>query len=73
VGELTGTDLQNIAKVGWDSSNGSAVVDLPSPVPGGGMQQSLKVTLPAAEPAPHSPLYIWLRGDQNGRLTSIHD
>ena len=73
VGELTGTDLQNIAKVGWDSSNGSAVTDLPSPIPGAGMQQSMKVTLPAAEPAPHSPLYIWLRGDQEGRLTSIHD
>ncbi|MGA8595211.1 MAG: hypothetical protein WB676_10760 [Bryobacteraceae bacterium] len=73
VGELIGTDLQNIEKIGWDGSNGSVVTDLPSPIPGAGMQQSLKVKLPAAEPSPHAPLYIWLRGDQEGRLTTIHD
>jgi hypothetical protein len=73
VGQLIGTDLQNIEKIGWDSSNASVVTDLPSPIPGAGMQQSLKVKLPAAEPSPHAPLYLWLRGDQQGRLTTIHD
>ncbi|HEX6545850.1 MAG TPA: hypothetical protein VF023_06055 [Bryobacteraceae bacterium] len=73
VGQLTGTDLQNIEKVGWTSTDGIAVTELPSPIPGAGMHQSLKVTLPGAEPMPHAPLYIWLRGDQQGRLTTIHD
>jgi hypothetical protein len=73
VGQLIGADLQNIEKIGWDGSNGSVVTDLPSPIPGAGMQQSLRVRLPAAEPSPHAPLYLWLRGDQEGRLTAIHD
>jgi hypothetical protein len=71
--ELTGTDLQNIEKVGWDATNGIAVSDLPSPIPGAGMKQSLKVKLPSAEPVPHAPLFLWLRGDKDGRPTSIHD
>jgi hypothetical protein len=70
---LTGTDLQNIAQVGWDASHGTVVVDLPAPIQGQGLKQSLHVTLPAPEPAAHSPLYIWLRGDTAGRLTNIHD
>jgi hypothetical protein len=73
IGQLTGTDLQNIEKVGWTESDGAVVTELPSPIPGAGMQQSLKIALPGAEPMPHAPLYIWLRGDQQGRLTTIHD
>jgi hypothetical protein len=73
VAELTGTDLQNIEKIGWDATNGIAVADLPAPVPGGGMKQLLKVKLPGMEPGPHAPLYLWLRGDQQGRATTIHD
>ena len=73
IGQLTGTDLQNIEKVGWTGTDGVAVTDLPWPIPGAGMQQSLKIMLPGAEPMPHAPLYIWLRGDQQGRLTAIHD
>lgn len=72
-GELIGTDLQNIEKIGWDANNGLPVTDLPSPIPGAGMKQSLKVQMPSAEPAPHSPVYLWLRGDQQGRPTTIHD
>lgn len=71
--ELVGTDLQNIEKIGWDADNGTPVTDLPSPIPGAGMKQSLKVKLTAMEPAPHAPLYLWLRGDQHGRPTTIHD
>jgi hypothetical protein len=73
VAELIGTDLQNIAQVGWDANNGNPVSDLPAPIPGAGVQQSLSVAMPAAQPSPHAPLYVWLRGDQQGRLTSIHD
>jgi hypothetical protein len=71
--ELVGTDLQNIEKIGWDANNGTAVTDLPSPIPGAGMKQSLRVKLTTAEPMPHSPLYLWLRGDEQGRATNIHD
>ena len=70
---LTGMDLQNIAQVGWDAVHGTLVVDLPAPIPGQGLKQSLHVTLPAPVPAEHAPLYIWLRGDTTGRLTNIHD
>jgi hypothetical protein len=70
---LTGMDLQNIAQVGWDAAHGTLVVDLPAPIPGQGLKQSLHVTLPAPVPAEHAPLYIWLRGDTTGRLTNIHD
>jgi hypothetical protein len=73
LGELVGTDLQNIEKIGWDANNGFVVTDLPSPIPGAGMKQSLNIKLPAAEPMPHAPLYLWLRGDQQGRATNIHD
>jgi hypothetical protein len=70
---LTGMDLQNIAKVGWDAANGADVTDLPTPIPGQGLKQSLHVTLPAPVPTEHAPLYDWLRGDTAGRLTNIHD
>lgn len=70
---LTGMDLQNIAKVGWDAANGADVTDLPTPIPGQGLKQSLHVTLPAPVPTEHAPLYVWLRGDTAGRLTNIHD
>jgi hypothetical protein len=73
LGELTGMDLQNIEKVGWDANNGVPVSDLPSPVPGAGLKQLLKVKLASAEPSPHSPLFLWLRGDKEGRPTNIHD
>jgi hypothetical protein len=71
--ELIGTDLQNIEKVGWDATNGLAVADLPSSIPGEGMKQSLHVNLPTAAPTPHAPLFFWLRGDKEGRPTNIHD
>jgi hypothetical protein len=73
VGELDGTDLQNIEKVGWYANAGSDVPDLPSPIPGRGMEQSLRIKIPGPSPVPHAPLYIWLRGDNAGRLTNVHD
>jgi hypothetical protein len=73
VGELIGADLQNIEKIGWDPTNCTAVTDLPSPIPGAGSKQSLRVSLSSSPPAPHTPLYLWLRGDKDGRSTNIHD
>ena len=73
VGELIGTDLQNIEKAGWDANTGTEVPGLPSPIPEKGMEQSLQINLPGPPPVPHALLYIWLRGDSTGRLTSVHD
>jgi hypothetical protein len=37
---------------------------------GGDNKESLRVAIPWPAPAPHAPLYIWLRGEERGRLTS---
>jgi hypothetical protein len=70
-GILTGRDLETIAKVGWDAQNGMPVTGLPTPIAGGGSKQSLKVALPWPSPAPHSPIFVWLRGDKEGRPTTV--
>jgi len=44
---------------------------IPAPVPGEHPSQSLRVVLPWPAPAPHAPLYIWLRGESRGRKTSV--
>ena len=68
VGVLSGKDLELVGKVGWTATEGIEVPGLPTPV---GSKQSLRVHLPWPSPAPHSPLYIWLRGDAEGRATTI--
>jgi hypothetical protein len=68
-GLLTGQDLEMIEKVGWDAKSGVAVTALPRPVAGRGHQQTLTVALPWPAPAPHAPVYIWLRGETEGRAT----
>jgi hypothetical protein len=67
---LTGSNLEMIAKVGWDANTGVDVPGLPVPIPGQGQQQSLTVNLPEA-PGPHAPLFLWLRGESAGRVTTI--
>lgn len=67
---LEGRDLETIAKVGWDAANGTAVDAIPTPLAGPGNRESLRVVIPWPAPAPHAPLYIWLRGEDRGRLTS---
>ena len=64
---MTGRDLELIEKTGWDASNGHAVEGLPAPVAGEGDEPSLKVRLPWPSPAPHAPLFIWFRGEAEGR------
>jgi hypothetical protein len=66
---LEGHDLQTIAKAGWDAENGTSVDAIPAPA-GAGNKESLRVAMPWPAPAPHAPLYIWLRGEERGRLTS---
>jgi hypothetical protein len=68
VGLLSGKDLELIGKVGWTATEGIEVPGLPTPV---GSKQSLKVHVPWPSPTPHAPLYIWLRGDLEGRATAI--
>jgi hypothetical protein len=71
-GVLTGMDLQVIEKTGWDGKTGYPVQGIPTPVPGSNTQeQTLKVGLPWPPPAPHAPIYVWLRGETSGRLTSV--
>jgi hypothetical protein len=67
---IDGQDLETIAKVGWDAQNGAPVDSIPVPVAGVGNKESLRVAMPWPAPAPHAPLYIWLRGEERGRLTS---
>lgn len=69
-GLLQGQDLESIVKVGWDAQNGTPVEAIPSPVAGPGNKESLRITVPWPAPAPHAPLYVWLRGEDRGRLTS---
>lgn len=66
---LKGQTLETIAQVGWNASEGVPVENLPAPIAGEGPSQALRVVLPWPSPSPHAPLYIWLRGEQEGRLT----
>jgi hypothetical protein len=67
---ITGQSLEMIQRLGWDQANGVDVTNLPNPVPGQGQKQCLSVNLPAVTSNPAS-LYIWLRGDDSGRSTTI--
>jgi hypothetical protein len=70
---IEGRDLETIARVGWDERNGMHVDAIPVPVAGPGNKESLRVAMPWPAPAPHAPLYIWLRGEERGRLTSVRN
>jgi hypothetical protein len=70
-GVLKGQDLETIEKTGWDTQNGIAAPELPKPVAGEGQKQTLKVLVPWPSPSPKAPLYIWLRGETDGRLTKV--
>jgi hypothetical protein len=71
-GKLTGTDLETIAQVGWTGDHGIPVAALPTPFGGDSRKQSLPIVLPWPPPSPHAPIFIWLRGESEGRATQIH-
>ena len=71
IGRLVGTGLETIGKVGWTAGEGIAVSALPAPVEGADRKQSLQIALPWPPPSPHAPLYVWFRGESEGRLTNI--
>ncbi len=68
-GILLGQDLELIERVGWDAATGIPVENLPRPVAGEGQRQMLKIALPWPSPAPRAPVYVWLRGETEGRAT----
>jgi hypothetical protein len=67
---LTGSNLEMIEKLGWDTNVGSDVNGMPTPLPGMGQQQSLTASL-QEPPSSHAALFVWLRGEKTGRTTSI--
>ncbi len=69
VGLLTGKELQTIDKTGWDAQHGYPVLGIPTPVVGQSDKQTLRVALPWPAPAPRAPIFIWLRGEAEGRAT----
>ncbi len=70
-GILEGRDLDVIEKVGWDAAHGVPVDAIPAPLPADPARQTLRLVLPWPAPAPHAPLYIWLRGESQGRKTAV--
>ncbi len=71
VGSLQGFDLETIEKTGWDAQNGVAVPELPRPMAGQGAKQSLRIVMPWPSPTPKAPLFIFLRGESQGRATKV--
>ena len=69
LGSLTGQELQTIERTGWDGKNGYPVQGFPIPVAGDRDEQTLRIQLPWPPPSPRAPLYVWLRGETEGRLT----
>lgn len=68
-GTLQGRDLDVVEKAGWDAQNGLPVNGIPAPV--SPTEQTLQIAVPWPAPAPHAPLYIWLRGETTGRKTRL--
>ena len=70
-GTLEGRDLQMIEQTGWSPDTGYPVQGIPTPVPGSSQEQTLKIEMPWPPPGPHAPIYVWLRGENTGRLTEM--
>ncbi len=68
---LTGQNLETIEKIGWSADRGELVTELPLPVSSDATRQSMRILLPLP-PTANSPLYVWLRGESQPRLTRVH-
>jgi hypothetical protein len=66
---LTGENLETIEKAGWSADQGQPVAQLPQPLDG--RRQRLEIQVPQ-QPDPSSALYVWLRGEEKPRLTTVH-
>jgi hypothetical protein len=71
-GTLTGRDLQLIEKTGWTEREGYGVQGIPTPWAGNPQEQILKIALPWPPPTPQAPVYIWLRGESEGRKSKAN-
>ncbi|HXP86067.1 MAG TPA: hypothetical protein VN841_15185 [Bryobacteraceae bacterium] len=70
-GALKGFDLDTIEKTGWDDHTGVTVAEAPQPLAGEGARQTLRISMPWPSPSPKAPLFIWLRGQTDGRPTGV--
>ncbi|MCC7342056.1 MAG: hypothetical protein IT170_13320 [Bryobacterales bacterium] len=69
-GSITGEDLEAIARVGWNASDGVPVTAVPRPRDGDSRKQQLRIALPWPAPSPRAPLFIWLYNESEGRQTT---
>ncbi len=67
-GILKGEDLDTVEQTGWDAQHGLPVQSIPE---ADGQKEALKVELPWPAPAPHAPVFVWLRGEAKGRATGV--
>jgi hypothetical protein len=70
-GSLRGFDLETVEKTGWSPQSGVAIPELPRPLAGEGARQALRIAMPWPSPSPKAPLFVWLRGEAEGRATRI--
>ena len=66
---VSGENLETIEKIGWAADQGEAVGALPLSV-GAGQKQTLTTSVPAP-PDPDSQLFVWLRGEDKPRVTTV--
>jgi len=71
IGVLEGWDLETIERTGWNTTLGLPTAELPRPIAGQGAKQTLRIAIPWPSPAPKSPLFVFLRGESQGRPTRI--
>jgi len=67
---ITGENLEIVQRLGWTENEPVDVFALPIPQPGPGLKQSLDVQLPDPR-TPDATLWLWLRGDRQGRASTI--
>jgi hypothetical protein len=70
-GTLKGEDLDTVAQTGWDAQHGLPVQAIPDAVTGDPQKELLKIQLAWPAPAPHAPVFVWLRGESKGRATGV--
>ena len=70
-GILTGEQLHEITRAGWNKKDSCAVLGIATPISEDPQKQILRIVLSWWPPEPHAPVFIWLRGDKTGRATGV--
>jgi hypothetical protein len=68
---LEGWDLEAIERTGWNATLGLPANELPRPIAGQGAKQTMHIAMPWPSPTPKAPLFVFLRGESQGRATRI--